>query len=142
MTVVLSIILEILKLLSVFVNLKIKMTAAEYAMETLRFKTLADIMFKALNKVQDSLNENAYLSNRDWEFTDRFNQYKKISNEILLGGGGWVELSTYKPMGFGIKIVPVKNSVIPELTSTKLPIDKAAFIAKAMVEHEFPSKKA
>lgn len=130
----LTLFLEILKILNVFITRIISMKAEEYALFKERFQTILDSMDKAVNKQQDAFNESAYISNREWEFTKRFNGYKTAILGVLQKGGGYGDLAAVPNGGMGSRIVIIRATVIDILTRPTTLDDKSALIAKALVE--------
>lgn len=134
MVTIFAFLIELIKFAMVFVNRYFAFKAEEKALFLERAKTMTDAISRMISKQQDALNEEAYLSNREWEYKIRFNNYKAAALSVLVNGGGITELTAQTTMGMGTKVMLIKPQLVPILTSIASPADKAAYIAKALVE--------
>jgi hypothetical protein len=130
----LSMFYEILKLLNVFIGHIAKQKAEDYALFKERFQGILDMVDKSISKQQDAFNEEAYLSNRTWEFSQRFAVYKKSCLDVLKNGGGLTDLLAIPAMGTGKQILAIKEIVVGILNLATSSDDKSNLIAKALIE--------
>ena len=136
LTAILTIIIEILKFLNILLPNYYAKKEAEKQLFLERFKTITDSITKATVKMQDALNEDAYLSLRDKDFKDRFAVYKKAALDILTSGGGLNEICAQEIKGMGIRAAAIKPKLIIVLTDVCSLDDKAGYIAKALCEYK------
>lgn len=99
-----------------------------------RLRTLSTALKEAVSNKEESLNEEAYLSNLEWEKKQRYTAYKAKFLEIVKAGGGYVELSSVSSMAMGTKVSQKKDAII-EILSKDMPVeDKSKIFAKLLAE--------
>jgi len=130
----LQLVVEILKLLNMFITNRILLKKEEYALFKERFQGILDMIDKSINRVQDAFNEDAFLNNRDWEFKKRYETYKAECIAILTVGGGIKELSASPKSGMGQLVYKIQPKIIEILNLTTTVKDKSALIAKTLLE--------
>ena len=102
-----------------------------------RMKTLSGILKESINDQSESINENDYLSNLEWEKQERYKKYKKAALEVLMKGGGILELSSDDMeivMGMNGRVVSKREKVIEILTKNLSLEEKSKSIAACLVE--------
>lgn len=111
-TSILEIIVLSLKLVYMLISGIMKYNAEEQARFDQRIKTLSAAMKAAIENKEESLNEDAYLSNLDWDQKQRYTQYKLKFLEILKVGGGLADLSVVPTMAMGARVILNKDGVL------------------------------
>lgn len=120
---ILEIVLQGLKLLYIIIDSIMKYNAEEMARFKDRMQIISNALKAAIENKDESLNEEAYLSNLVWEQKQRYNTYKTKSLTILTAGGGIVELSAVPDMAMNIRVLKYKDAIIKILIK-ELPIDE------------------
>ena len=131
---ILEIIVLVLKLAYMLVSGIMKYNAEEQARFEARLKTLSTALKSAVDNKEETLNEDAYLSNLAWEKKQRYTTYKAKFVEIVSSGGGISELSLVTSMAMGTKVTQKKDLVI-EIMLKDVSIDeKSKQFAKLLTE--------
>lgn len=133
-TAILEIVVLGLKLIFMLINGIIKYNAEEQRRFEERLKTLSDALKRAIENKEESLNEEAYLSNLDWEKKQRYQVYKINFVNVIKDGGGLAELSAVTAMAMGTKVTLKKESVLEILIKDVSVDDKSKLFAKLLAE--------
>lgn len=99
-----------------------------------RMRTVTQLLKNAVDNKEESLNEEDYLSNLEWEKKERYKTYKLKSLEVLTLGGGINELETVMSMGMGVAIANNKTAIIELLLRNISVEEKAQWIAKCLLD--------
>jgi hypothetical protein len=131
---ILEIVILGLKLIFMLLNGIMKYNAEEQKRFEDRLKTLSSALKAAVDNREESLNEEAYLSNLEWEKKQRYTAYKAKFLEVVKAGGGYVELSLASTMAMGTKVSQKKDAVIEILNKDMSVEDKSKLFAKLLAE--------
>lgn len=132
--VILEIVVLALKLVFLLISGVMKYNAEEQRRFEERLKTLSQALKEAIENKEESLNEDAYLSNLEWEKKQRYTTYKAKFVEVLSAGGGIAELSSVAVMAMGSKVIQNKPAVLGILLKDLSVEDKSKFFAKLLTE--------
>jgi len=131
---ILELIVIALKLVYTIVGSIIKWKVEERNRFEERMKTISKLLKDAVENKDESLNEDDYLSNLEWEKKERYKTYKLKSIEVLTLGGGINELEAITSMGMGVAVAN-KKIVIIELLQRNLSVEeKGQWIAKNLLD--------
>ena len=131
---ILELIVISLKLVYTIIHAIIKWNLEERLRFEERIKTVSMLLKEAVENKDESLNEDSYLSNLEWEMKQRYETYKEKSLEILRQGGGIVELENVSDMGMGLRIQDKKENIIQILLKNLDIVEKSKWIAKEIIE--------
>ena len=98
-----------------------------------RMRTVTQLLKDAVDNKEESLNEEDYLSNLEWEKKERYKTYKQASLEVLTLGGGINDLEAVTFMGMGVAVANKKTVVIGLLLRNISVEEKAQCIAKCLL---------
>jgi len=133
-TTILELIVIALKLVYTIVGSIIKWKVEERNRFEERMKTIATLLKEAVDNKDESLNEEDYLSNLEWEKQERYKTYKQNTLEVLTQGGGINELAGITAMGMGLRVTNKKEDVIKILLKNLAIEEKAQWVAKDILE--------
>ena len=133
-TSILEIIVLVLKLAYMLVSGIMKYNAEEQARFDARLKTLSSALKSAVDNKEETLNEDAYLSNLAWEKKQRYTTYKAKFVEVVSSGGGISELSQVTAMAMGTKVTQKKDLVLAIMLKDVSIDEKSKQIAKLLKE--------
>ena len=126
---ILEIVVQGLKLLYLIIDGILKYNAEEMARFQSRMQIVSDALKAAIDNKDESLNEEAYLSNLAWEQKQRYQTYKTQTLTILTAGGGIVELSAVVLMAMGLRVTKYKDKIIAILVKDLVIEEKSKEIA-------------
>jgi len=130
---ILELITTALKLVFTIVTQVMKWNAEERSRFEERMRTISSLLKEAVENKDESLNEEDYLSNLEWEKQQRYLAYKTQALTILNQGGGINELSVASTMGMGLAVVKNKDAVISVLLKNLDVEEKSKWIAKEIL---------
>lgn len=133
-TAILEIVVLGLKLIFMLISGIMKYNAEEQKRFEERIKTLSSALKAAIENKDESLNEETYLSNLEWEKKQRYQTYKTKFLEVLRIGGGIVELCNASNMAMGTKVMQRKEEVIGILLKDLAVEEKSKLFAKLITE--------
>lgn len=133
-TSILEIIVLVLKLAYMLVSGIMKYNAEEQARFDARLKTLSSALKSAVDNKEETLNEDAYLSNLAWEKKQRYTTYKAKFVEVVSSGGGISELSQVTAMAMGTKVTQKKDLVLAIMLKDVSIDEKSKQFAKLLTE--------
>jgi len=131
---ILELIVIALKLVYTIVGSIIKWKVEERDRFEERMKTIANLLKEAVDNKDESLNEEDYLSNLEWEKQERYKTYKQNTLVVLNLGGGINELMIIPSMGMGLRVTNKKEAVIQILLKNLGIEEKAQWVAKDIIE--------
>jgi len=131
---ILELIVISLKLVYTIVGSIIKWKVEERNRFEERMKTIANLLKEAVDNKDESLNEEDYLSNLEWEKQERYKTYKQNTIDVLTLGGGINDLIAITSMGMGLRVTNRKDSVVQILLKNLVLEEKAQWIAKDLLE--------
>jgi len=131
---ILELIVISLKLVYTMVGSIIKWKVEERDRFEKRMKTIATLLKEAVDNKDESLNEEDYLSNLEWEKKERYKTYKQQTLDTLALGGGINDLSAVTLMGMGLRVVNKKELIISILLKNLEIEEKAQWVAKELLE--------
>jgi len=100
-----------------------------------RMKNLSGVLKEAINDQSESMNEEAYLSNLEWEKKQRYEAYKKSLAPMLARGAGYESLISIKGnMGLSQRIIANEPKVVEILVKSVSVDEKCKLIASLLVE--------
>lgn len=134
MTTILEIVLILLKIVYQVMMLYIKWSVEERRRFEERIKIVKDVLEETIKNREEVLDENDYLSNLEWEQKERYSFYKTASLNILNAGGGITELKAVETMGMHLRVQASSDKIVAILVLDILVDEKAALIAKTLVE--------
>jgi len=129
---ILELIVVSLKLVYTIIGSVIKWKVEERNRFEKRMRTITQLLKEAVDNKEESLNEEDYLSNLEWEKKEKYKTYKNNSVEILRSGGGINELLKVTTMGMGLRVEQCKEEIISFLQKNLSLEDKAKWIAKTL----------
>jgi len=133
-TTILELIVIALKLVYTIVGSIIKWKVEERNRFEERMKTISKLLKDAVENKDESLNEEDYISNLEWEKQVRYKTYKQKSIEVLSVGKGITELEAVTDMGMGLGISNNREAVVQILLKNLAVEEKAQWIAKELLE--------
>lgn len=130
----LSLISTLLQIAFYILKVYINWTSKERTIFDQRMKIVANLLKEAIENREEALNEEAYLSNLEWESKQRFNSYKEQILDVLRKGGGIKDLEAIELLGMGLRVVKKEDEIIQILTKDLDIEEKSKRIAKVLLE--------
>lgn len=134
MKVVLELIIILLKIFLIFLNKWFSWKAEERDRFEERMKNMANLIKEAAEDKSESINEDDYLSNIDWETKQRYDSYKKEIQEVLKKGGGISELNLVKTLGLNKRLANKNLEAIEIIIKDTSIEDKSKLLAKLLTD--------
>ena len=131
---ILELITTILKIFLLFAGKYVGWKAEERARFEERMKNITNLLKEAAQDKAESVNEEDYLTNLDWEKKKRYDEYKRNALEILSRGGGFNDLKEVKFLGMNLRVVSKEKEVVEIITKDLKLDDKCKLIAKTLLE--------
>ena len=100
-----------------------------------RMKTISGLLKEAVINKEETLNEDAYLSNLEWEKQERYKVYRDQSLRVILAGDGLSELLKVTISAMNLRVEKNKDLIIQILTKNLDSLEKSKLIAKALVDN-------
>ncbi len=129
---ILELVVTSLKLVYSIISSIIKWNLEERNRFEERIKNISKLLKEAIENKDESLNEEAYLSNLEWEKKERYNVYKQESLGVLTKGGGISDLESVVTMAMGLKVKEKREGVISILLKNLDIEEKSKWIAKEL----------
>jgi len=98
-----------------------------------RMKVISKLLKDAVDNKDESLNEEDYLSNLEWEKQERYKVYKQHSLAILNQGGGISDFYNISELGMGLRVKDKKEIIVTILLRNLNIEEKSQWIAKELV---------
>jgi len=133
-TAILELIVIVLKLVLYIINVWLGWKMEERQRFEERMKNLTDLLKKAVENKEESINEEDFLSNLEWEVQERYKNYKDACFQSLSSGKGIEELKKQEILGMNLRIAQKEESVVEILVKDIKIEEKSKRIAKLLVE--------
>lgn len=130
----LSLISTLLQIAFYILKVYINWTSKERTIFDQRMKMVSNLLKEAIENREEALNEEAYLSNLEWESKQRFTTYKEQILDVLRKGGGIKDLEAIELLGMGLRVEKKEAEIIQILTKDLDIEEKSKRIAKVLLE--------
>lgn len=133
-TAILELVVIILKLFLHIMSMWLKWKMEERKRFEDRMKILTGLLKEAVENKDESMNEEAYLSNLEWEEQERYKKYKEVCLKVLSIGEGFDSLKQNKVLGMHLRLEQKKDETITILIKDISVEEKSKLISKLLLE--------
>ena len=132
-TTIIEVILQAIKLVLYLILKGMSSSAEENRKLADRLKLVSQLLKEAMGSTNDTVNEQDFIENLEWEQKKRYETYRDICLKVLNSGGSFLDLEKQTMMGMGERVTKNKDEILKILEKMLLDKEtKAILIAKQL----------